>query len=156
MNHPGQSGLVPAEAGTRTVMAEQPTRVLVVDDEPMARELTILALERDGFECDPAIHGAQALKMLAMGQYAAVVTDLRMPELNGHALATELLSRPDRPVVFVMTGVTEPRLIRDLLARGVDDVFFKPVQQNLLALKLAVHLERKRSASAASEAAFAP
>ena len=85
-------------------MAEQPMRVLVVDDEPMARELTILALEHEGFECDPAIHGAQALKMLGMGRYDAVVTDLRMPELNGHALAVELLARPDRPVTFHCHG----------------------------------------------------
>ena len=124
-------------------------RILVVDDEPVVRELTILALEREGYECDPAINGEQALKMLRMSPYDAVVTDLRMPYLHGHALAVELLSRDDRPVIVVVTGVIEPKLARDLLARGVDDIFFKPVNHKLLAVKLATLLQQKRSAMAA-------
>jgi DNA-binding response OmpR family regulator len=118
-------------------------RILVVDDEGAVRELTIRALGRSGYVCDPAINGEQALKMLQMNQYDAVITDLRMPNVHGHALAVELLKRDDRPLVIVLTGILEPKLAKDLLARGVDDVFFKPVDHHLLAVKLAALLEQR-------------
>jgi DNA-binding response OmpR family regulator len=128
-------------------MSEPQFNVLVVDDEVAVRELTIRALCRAGFACDPAIDGEQALKMIETQRYDAIVTDLRMPNVHGHALAVELLAHEKRPVVFVVTGVAEPKLAKDLLARGVDDIFFKPVDHEMLALKIATHLERKAQAS---------
>jgi DNA-binding response OmpR family regulator len=121
-------------------MSEPQKRVLVVDDEAAVRELTIRALDQEGFECDPAINGEQALKMLEITQYDAVITDLRMPQVHGHALVVELLKRKERPAVLVLTGILEPRLAKDLLARGVDDIFFKPVDHRLMAVKLAALL----------------
>lgn len=120
-------------------------RVLVVDDEAAVRELTIRALDRAGFECMPAINGEQALKMLELRSYEVVVTDLRMPNVHGHALVVELLSRASRPLIFVVTGVIEPRLAKDLLARGVDDIFFKPVDHEMLAVKISAQLEQRQS-----------
>ena len=96
-------------------------RILVVDDEAAVRELTIRAMNQEGFTCDPAINGEQALKMLEITPYVAVITDLRMPQIHGHALAVDLLHRDDRPVVFVLTGIVEPKLTKDFLSRGVDD-----------------------------------
>lgn len=131
-------------------VADMAYRVLVVDDEPVVRELTILALEREGFDCFPANNGEQALKMLEMASYDAIVTDLRMPNLHGHALAVELLAREDRPIIVVVTGVIEPKIAGDLLSRGVDDIFFKPVNHRLLGVKLNALLNQKQLALAAS------
>lgn len=131
-------------------MNEAPFHVLVVDDEPVARELTILTLEQLGFECDAATNGKQALQMLDETTYDAVVTDLRMPELHGHALAVELLAQSDRPVIVVVTAVSQPKLARDLFARGVDDVLFKPVDMQLLAVKLSALIQRRRQTAANS------
>jgi DNA-binding response OmpR family regulator len=122
-------------------------RILVVEDEPMVRELTILALEKDGFVADPAIDGKQAKEMLQFSSYDAVVTDLRMPRMNGHALAVSLLSQEDRPLIIVVTGIIEPRLAHDLFSRGVDDVFFKPVSHERLSTRLAELLENRRAAT---------
>jgi len=130
-------------------MSDAKYRILVVEDEPVVRELTILALEREGYECDPAINGEQALKMLQISPYDVVVTDLRMPNLHGHALAVELLSRDERPIIVVVTGIVEPKLARDLLDRGVEDIFFKPVNHKLLAVKLAKLLDQKEMLAAA-------
>ncbi|MBC8350564.1 MAG: response regulator [Planctomycetes bacterium] len=122
-------------------MNDSPFQVLVVDDEAAVRELTIRALDRAGFECSPAINGEQALKMLEMKDYDAVVTDLRMPNLHGHALAVDLLARENRPLIYVVTGIVQPKLAKDLLSRGVDDIFFKPVDHAMLAVKIAARLE---------------
>jgi DNA-binding NtrC family response regulator len=129
------------------------SHVLVVDDEAAVRELTIRALDRAGFECAPAINGEQALKMMEIQRFDAVITDLRMPSVHGHALAVELLSRSDRPVVIVVTGVLEPKLARDLLQRGVDDIFFKPVDHQILALKLTMSIQNRRESAKAAVAA---
>jgi len=100
---------------------------LIVDDEPGLRQAMARAFTRSGFRCGLAADGLQARTLLAERQYDLVVTDLRMPEMNGHQLVVELLERDDRPVVIVVTGVTEPKIERDLRSRGVDELLFKPV-----------------------------
>ena len=118
-------------------------RALVVDDESAVRMLTIRSLANNGFCCDGARDGLGARELVANTHYDVVVTDLRMPEMNGHTLAIELLERHERPAVVVLTGVTEPKLATDLIARGVDDILFKPVDPSILAAKVRALVERR-------------
>ncbi|HVX11498.1 MAG TPA: HDOD domain-containing protein [Pirellulales bacterium] len=131
-------------------MARQSFRALVVDDDAVSRQIMIRAATQVGGQCDTAAGGREANELLKSRAYDVVLTDLRMPEGNGHALCVELLERRPHPVLVVLTGVTEPRLVRDLLARGVDDVMFKPINCHLLAAKVDALLEKARSAAAAS------
>jgi DNA-binding response OmpR family regulator len=118
---------------------------LVVDDETAIRRLTVRALEQCRFECDEAADGEQAADLLGRRNYDVVVTDLRMPRRHGHSLAVELLARGQhRPIVVVLTGVLEPRLASDLLARGVDDIAFKPVNFDLLGAKVRALCDRRQ------------
>ncbi|MEM6331511.1 MAG: response regulator, partial [Planctomycetota bacterium] len=121
-------------------------RALVVDDEPQVRDLTSRALARCRFDCDTAADGQEALELCGANDYHVVLTDIRMPRRHGHALAVELLSRPDPPHVVVLTGLAEPRLVRDLLRRGVSDVICKPVDYAVLAMKVSAVAERQRLA----------
>jgi DNA-binding response OmpR family regulator/HD-like signal output (HDOD) protein len=132
------------EKGARS-MASREYRALIVDDEPALRMLTMRELSRNGFICDAARDGLQARGLAAAHPYDVVVTDLCMPEMNGHALAVELLSRDNRPAIVVLTGVTEPRLAKDLIARGVDDIMFKPVDHGILAAKVRALVDRRAS-----------
>ena len=126
-------------------MSDELFSALVVDDEPALRRLTAAALAHQNFCCDEAANGQEASEVLARRPYDLVVTDLRMPVRNGHALAVDLLSRgSDRPSIIVLTGVHEPRLSADLIARGVDDVMFKPVDFRLLGAKARALCERRR------------
>jgi len=120
-------------------------RALVVDDEAAVRRLTIAALRDFQFACDQAADGEHALEMIGSRRYDVVVTDLRMPRRHGHSLAVELLGRgQNRPLVVVLTGVAEPRLAADLIARGVDDVVFKPLNFQLFAAKVRALCLRRR------------
>lgn len=103
-----------------------PWRALVVDDEAPLRMLIVRALTMQQIGCDQAEDGAVALGKLDENRYDIVVTDLRMPNRHGHSLCQAILERPDRPLVVVVTGLAEPRLIADLKARGVDAIFEKP------------------------------
>src|SRR5487761_861028 len=131
-----------------TPIGEPIHRAIVVDDELLVRELTMRALKAEGFRCDAAADGGQALLLAGETNYDLVVTDLRMPNGHGHGLAVSLLESDDRPVIMILTGVMEPRIAKDLLSRGVDDIVFKPVDYELFALK-ASELVRRRQKIAA-------
>ncbi|MGO8745016.1 MAG: response regulator [Thermoguttaceae bacterium] len=118
-------------------------RALVVDDDPAVRQLTIHALAKEGFACDAAIDGLHAKEILTSAGYDVVVTDLRMPNFNGHALAVDLLKVKERPAIVILTGVFEPRLAKDLIRRGVDCVEFKPVRYDLFAAKVKAMTDRR-------------
>ncbi len=98
-------------------------------------------LEASGFACEAAADGAEALQRFHSGHHQLVVTDLRMPNMNGHQLATELLSISPRPRVVVFTGVMEPAIVRDLMVRGVDDVITKPCDVKVFATKMTALFE---------------
>ena len=123
-------------------MSDQDWRVLIVD-EPVIRRLMAMAFSKHGMLCDHAENGIDALRQMKSTRYDAVVTELAVPQMNGHALAVEILSMPDRPLVMIVTGIQEPRLAQDLMARGVDDLMFKPVDFTGLALKLKIRLDRR-------------
>jgi CheY-like chemotaxis protein len=84
-------------------------RVLVVDDESIIAQLIADVLGGEGFEVDTAPHGLAALDRLANRTYDIILSDLRMPELDGLGLFREIEQRyPDlvRRFVFI-TGTSE-------------------------------------------------
>src|SRR5690242_13858597 len=101
-----------------TPLAADMNDALLVDDEPVLRQAMARAFNRAGFRCELAGDGRHALQLMSERRFHLVVTDLRMPEMNGHRLSVELLSQANRPVVMVVTGVTEQKLEADLRARG--------------------------------------
>lgn len=62
-------------------------RIVVVDDEPDARELARMVLERGGHEVHTARHPDEALQVLAQHSIDVVLTDLHMPRMDGQELA---------------------------------------------------------------------
>jgi DNA-binding response OmpR family regulator len=134
-------------------------RALVVDDERSVRDLIATALSKEGFHCDVASDGSDAWERIsdAALSYHLVVTDLAIPGENGHALAIKILGMSRRPLVAVLTGILEPKLAKDLIARGVDDFVFKPVQFMLFAAKMRSLTERSlQVAPVASRSSTAP
>jgi two-component system NtrC family sensor kinase len=84
-------------------------RVLVVDDESVIAQLIADVLGGEGFEVDTAPHGLAALDRLANRTYDVILSDLRMPELDGLGLFREIEQRyPEllRRFVFI-TGTSE-------------------------------------------------
>ncbi|MGI9456217.1 MAG: response regulator [Aeoliella sp.] len=137
-------------------MGQKSYRALVVDSEPEEGSSTANALATQNFRCDLATDGDQALQLFDQQSYDAVVTCLQLPKRHGHSLVVELLSRPEPPRIVVLTRLMEPRLIRDLLARGVDDIIHKPSPGNLLATKLLALFEKENWRVGQSVAAQQP
>lgn len=126
-------------------------RALVVDDDPSIRQRATQFLALEGFGCHQAHDGRAALEMLKQQQYDVIVTDLRMPREHGYALVQHMRDATERPLVIVLTGVAEPKLVRPLLLAGVDDMMFKPIDLKMFAAKVRVLVEaRQRSAPGCS------
>ena len=102
-------------------------RLLVVDDEPDLRTLYELALVREGYAVDTADGVAEALARLAAADYAAVVTDMRLPDGSGLDLLRWLdaQARSERAVVITAYGSAENAV--EALKAGAFDYLTKPV-----------------------------
>lgn len=86
--------------------AGPPRRVLVVDDEPVIRDLTAAALKRAGHHVDTAKDGAEAWGILQLHGYDLLITDYNMPQLSGVELIKKLrATRMDLPVILVTGSV---------------------------------------------------
>lgn len=110
-------------------------QALVVDDDAVARKTVAFALQREDFQCDLATDGEDAIRQMNRKNYDLVVTDLRMPNKNGHALTVELLARKPRSIIVVHSSIDVPDLARDLMLRGVDDIVYKPTNYAAFAAK---------------------
>jgi CheY-like chemotaxis protein len=87
-------------------------RILVVDDEDNLRDVLVEVLKRDGHEVDSAVDGAEALRRAEEQRYDLVVTDLRMPNLEGPELYRAIRRHDaDNPPRFIFmsanTGIEE-------------------------------------------------
>jgi len=127
-------------------------RALVVDDEAVLRQLAIRSLSNLGIHCDMACDGESALKWAARHRYDLIVSDLRLPGMNGHTLCLNLLDRRggaepgSQPAICVVTAVDNPKIIKDLHARGVDRVTLKPVDYCSWAKEMQTLLENRTAA----------
>ena len=115
----------------------RPRRVLVVDDDPMVREVLSTYLSEDGYEVDLAVNGRDGLAKFAAGSYDIVLTDRSMPEMEGDELAREAKKlKPHVPVILV-TGFGDIMASTGEKPEGVDFVMNKPFTmaglQNMLA-----------------------
>lgn len=117
--------------------AARPQRVLVVDDDPMVREVISTYLGEDGYEVGLAVNGRDGLEKFAAGEFDIVLTDRSMPEMEGDELAREVKKiRPNVPVILI-TGFGDIMAVTGEKPDGVDLVMSKPFTmaglQNMLA-----------------------
>jgi two-component system cell cycle response regulator CpdR len=102
-------------------------RLLIAEDEQPVRELLTRALTLEGYEVQAAADGAAALDVLSSaGPFDLLLTDIRMPIMDGIALA--LVAARDYPglVIVLMTGYAGERERAHGLDRLVHDVVLKP------------------------------
>ncbi|MEW6337856.1 MAG: sigma-54-dependent transcriptional regulator [Acidobacteriota bacterium] len=120
-------------------------RVLLVDDDEGSRTAMAMALRRVGLEVIESDGGEEALRVLnAEGSLDALITDVRMPGMDGHELLSRSKSlRPELPVLLVTAFGDVDGAVRALQA-GADDYLTKPV--NLLELRKRVEAQVDRRA----------
>src|ERR1700735_825013 len=100
---------------------ERPT-VLVVDDEPELREIFALWLNREGYTILTAANGSEALQMLTTQTVDALISDIRMPIMDGIALVRRVFEmKLMLPSIIFVSGFGDVS-VREMYALGVEAV----------------------------------
>ncbi|HEX8475774.1 MAG TPA: response regulator [Pyrinomonadaceae bacterium] len=102
------------------------SHILVVDDEENVRITTAAILEQEGYDVDTASDGREALEKVRHGDFALVLTDLRMEDMDGSVLLNELHTKYPDIVTVVLTGYASIESSIDALRQGVYDYLVKP------------------------------
>ena len=124
-----------------------PVRVLVVDDDPGVRYTLREILASEGLQVDEAADGLEALRRLELQPAALVVTDLRMPGMDGMELLRRLAARAPAPRVIVITAHGSERQAVEAMKAGAHDYFRKPFDNEELLAVVRRAVEAVRLAS---------
>ena len=117
---------------------------LVVDDEPRLRQVLVHLMRTDGFNCLEAGNGEEALAHLEHQQVTLVMSDLRMPKMDGLELLRRVRGRwPDTAVVMI-TAVADVEVAVSCLAIGAMDYLTKPFHLEEVRARVAQALEKRR------------
>jgi len=124
----------------------QPNSVqcLVVDDEPRLRRVLVRLLEGEGFTCREAGSGTEALEMLQQEPVPLVISDLRMPQMDGVTLLREIVSRWPDTAVVVVTAVAEVESAVACLQLGALDYVAKPFHLDEVRARVMQALDKRR------------
>jgi DNA-binding response OmpR family regulator len=120
-------------------------RVLVVDDEPMVREVVVSYLERDGFRVSEASDGVSALRSVLEDPPDLVVLDIMLPVADGLEVLGEIRKRKDIPVILLTARTEEVDRVLGL-ELGADDYVVKPFSPRELTARVRSVLRRARPA----------
>lgn len=107
--------------------------VLICEDDPAVRTLLTRIFEGRDFRVDVARDGRVALQKLSAREYAVMLLDLTMPELNGYEVVAALRGITRRPLVIVLTADSRASAA-DLDAEVVQAIVKKPFDLDLLML----------------------
>lgn len=131
ISFPSQVELFQAAEG-ETFRPERALRILVVDDEMVARDVVTKYLQADGHDVVNASSGAEAVVRFQAGNFDLLVTDQGMPGMSGVQLATAIKQIKAGQPVILLTGFSDPALAHDEAPAGVDLVLGKPIPQKTL------------------------
>src|ERR1700690_2190302 len=109
-------------------------KILVVDDEEMIRDLCFHILSAEGYQVTTVSNGTTALEELDRSATDLLITDIRMPEIDGLELFERVKARKQDLVTIFITGHGTLDTAIESLTRGVDGFVLKPfTQEELLA-----------------------
>ncbi|HTG49345.1 MAG TPA: HD domain-containing phosphohydrolase [Gemmatimonadales bacterium] len=117
---------------------------LVVDDEPGVRRSLARMLQAQGFQCFEASTGLEALELLErIGETPLIVSDMRMPELDGIGFLEAVRRRYPDTSVIMLTGLSDTTTAVDCLHLGAADFLLKPISMNELQARVTRALEKR-------------
>jgi len=109
-------------------MPDSPAEILIVDDESTIRELLTRALRQAGYNIHTAADGEIALEHFQAHTFDLIITDLKMPRMDGEQLVQRVRALAPHIPVLVLTGHGSVEAEERLHALGVSRVLYKPLR----------------------------
>jgi response regulator RpfG family c-di-GMP phosphodiesterase len=121
-----------------------PPVCLVVDDEPRLRQVIIHLMRNDGFRCLEAGDGVDALTVLEQHPATLVLSDIRMPKMDGIELLRQVRARYPETAVMMLSAVADVESAVSCFAIGALDYLTKPFNLEEVRARVAQALDRRR------------
>jgi len=122
--------------------------ILVVDDEENAREGLSKILTKEGYKVETAANGKEAVDTIKLHSFDLVITDMRMPLMDGFELLREIKKMDDNIGVIMITAYGEVESYLEAMNMGAFEYINKPVRVNELKRVITKVLEdRQKKAS---------
>lgn len=131
----------------------RPASLLVLDDDPMVREVLATVLERAGYRCESAVEGSEAIEKFAAARgtdraFALVILDLTAQAGLGGRETLERLRRLDPTVpALVLTGWAHEHVVGDWVRVGFDEHLAKPFASSALIVAVRALLAKREKAA---------
>lgn len=109
-------------------------RILIVDDEERMRHLLSIMLSRKGYHVDQAGDGVEALEMIGAVPFDMIITDIKMPRMDGVELLKRIMAMDiPLPVVFITAFATVESAV-EVMRQGALDYIIKPFEEDRILL----------------------
>lgn len=105
------------------------TKILVVEDDALLRKSVTRFISQKGYRVFEAENGYEALKIFKKEDPALVITDIRMPVMDGLDLLDELTAESPHTPVIVFSGVLDDDDVKEAMAMGAWDYIAKPIKK---------------------------
>ena len=112
-------------------------KLLLIDDEPDILRVLGISLKADGYEVIPALNGAEGLEAFAAHRPAIVITDIKMPGMDGIEVLEKIKELDPDTEVIIITGHGDIDNAIESLKYGASDFINKPVRDEALSIALA-------------------
>lgn len=126
-------------------MTDSPAKasILVVDDEQYLRSIVARRLSLDGYECECAGGGEEAIEAMERKDFCLVVSDINMPGMSGIDLLRKIRSAHPRTGVIMLTGVDDRTTAGEAIEIGAYGYILKPFEASELLINVANALRRR-------------
>jgi DNA-binding NtrC family response regulator len=120
------------------------TKILVVDDKEQMRDVLRKFLAAEGYAVTVAANGREALEQLNRAQFDLVLSDIKMPGMDGEELLDEILQSNPQATVILMTAFGSIEAAVAAIKRGATDYISKPFEMDEVLLRVSRALKEKR------------
>lgn len=109
-------------------------KILLVEDDEMAKTVHVMYLEELGYTPDIAENGQKALELAQKNQYDLILMDIGLPDMTGIDVVKKIRAggKNQRTPIVALTGFAPEDVIASCLAAGMEKVFFKPTDATTL------------------------
>lgn len=121
-------------------------KILIIEDEPLARENIALILEMEGYQAFTAADGAEGIRIALEEQPDLILCDITMPGTDGYGVLKAVRAGADTattPFIF-LTARSERRDLRNGMTLGADDYLTKPASASEILAAISARLEREK------------